>query len=234
MPTTNPGQIFLTGCATLENRRPVPHEAIHLHLRHYFLVSSTKQGSLGIGRRDIISMRQLSVVTKHDLSACEDPVCISGAGMVSSVNRDTLSFIIHASQYTSGGESSDDIAIRARLDLNLKWTNPTQRLPHTSALIRFSGTLHHFETFHPPNSTRHVTCAVVALDDITYLPRPSSILKAQPKQTIHTKLKSQAEKYTLEASSSSLSSLPPPSQLGKRKAESSDDEVNEEVLLSVD
>ncbi|KAF8263445.1 hypothetical protein EI94DRAFT_1788514 [Lactarius quietus] len=282
MPTVYPGQIFLTGCATLENRRPVPQKPFTFiydtifsciqpckdqldckgigSFRHFVGTdtSEKKDGIYEIFAKivsfqadrnttspehldddtnllgEIISMRQLSVLTKHDLTVCEEPVRILGAGMVTSINRDKLSFVIHALQYTAGGESTDDIAIRAHLDLSPKWTNPAQRLPHTSALIGFTGILHQFETYCPPNSTREVTCAVLALDDITYFPRPSpSIPNAQPKQMIHTKLKSRTEKYTMEASSST-SSLPPRTMLGKRKAETSDDEVNKEILTPVD
>jgi len=159
---------------------------------------------------------------------CEEPVRVTGAGMVTSVNRNTLSFTIHATQYTTGGECSDEMVVRVRMDLNPKWTNPAQRLPHPPAVVGFLGVLHQFENYRPPNSTRQVICVVVALDDITYLPRASATHSSpQTKQTIHTKLKSRAEKYALEAST--LSSLTPQNILGKRKAETSDEEVNEAV-----
>jgi len=55
----------------------------------------------------------------------DDAIRISGAGTVSSSDRDTLPFIIHATQYISEGERSDNvnITICGRMNKNSKWAN---------------------------------------------------------------------------------------------------------------
>lgn len=64
---------------------------------------------------------------------------IWASGTVSSVDTTTISFTMHATQYVTGGQSSDDIVIRALLDGNPKWVKPSDRLPQVNGIVSFSG-----------------------------------------------------------------------------------------------
>ncbi|KAH9049578.1 hypothetical protein EDB84DRAFT_1573941 [Lactarius hengduanensis] len=71
-------------------------------------------------------MQPLSAVNAPEL---DDTIRIFGSGTVTSVEPDPPSFLIHATQYIDGGQSSDNIAVRGRLDNNPKWQNPAERIP---------------------------------------------------------------------------------------------------------
>jgi len=178
---------------------------------------------------EIRKMQPLSLTNVDDL---DQTTYISGNGTVSSVESDPPSFLINATQYVAGGSSSDDIAIRGFLN-SRKWINPQDRVPQPKAVIAFWGILQHFESYLRVNKTTS-TCVVVAVDDITYLynpPRekqlPSSTTDSpEPKKTLREQLKARAEQHSSQSTSSPSTSQ---TKLGKRKAQSSEDEVDEDV-----
>jgi hypothetical protein len=168
---------------------------------------------------------------------------ILGSGTVSAVDTTAVSFTLHATQYVAGGQNTDDIVVQACLAGNPKWANPANRIPHMGAIVSFCGVLQKFDNF-ILQGKKHVTCAVIALEDITYLYNPPA-KPAKPsaslslKGNLRDKIRARAE--TEQASQTSgtpeLSdthvedpSSPSTSQtrLGKRKA-SSEDEVDDDV-----
>ncbi|KAH8991910.1 hypothetical protein EDB86DRAFT_3079576 [Lactarius hatsudake] len=182
---------------------------------------------------EIIRMRKISLVTEEDITACEEPVRVTGSGIITSMEQNRLSFMIHGCQYVTGGQRSDDVIVCCRMDMNPKWTQPIDRLPYPPSVIAFSGLLQQFEEYSPPGTTKKLQCAVVALDDITYIrkgERSSSDVSTKasaPKESLHTKFRSRAQKYLL--SQTNVDSTSSPSTSKKRKAEESEDEVNETI-----
>jgi hypothetical protein len=175
-------------------------------------------------------MQPLSVANIDDL---DQTTYISGGGTVLSVETDPPSFLIYAMQYVAGGQSTDDIVIRGDMGDNRKWTNPQERLPPTKAVVAFWGTLQRFQN-HPLTNKSSTTCAVVAVHDITYLFNPgrekptattasdSTHVKGNLRERLRTRAEKQGSQSTSVASNSQT-------KLGKRKAASSEDEVDEDV-----
>jgi hypothetical protein len=97
---------------------------------------------------------------------------IAGSGTVLSIETDPPSFLILATQYIAGGQSSDDITIRGDMGDNPKWTNPQECLPPVKAVVVFWGALQCFDCYRPPNTKALSTRAIVAVQDITYLYNP--------------------------------------------------------------
>ncbi|KAH8981276.1 hypothetical protein EDB86DRAFT_441302 [Lactarius hatsudake] len=181
-------------------------------------------------------MQPLSAMNAADL---DDTIRIFGSGTVTSVDADPPSFLIHATQYIDGGQSTDNIAIRGRLDNNPKWPDPSERIPQAKSVIAWSGILLQFDSYTPPGRTA-ITCVVVAVKDITYIFTPDKTgAKTSPKKSnsdgnsnLRQQIKSRTRNYqTSQASSSHADSTPSTSQkrLGKRKSLSSEDEVNEDI-----
>ncbi|KAH9014909.1 hypothetical protein EDB85DRAFT_1898982 [Lactarius pseudohatsudake] len=186
---------------------------------------------------EIMRMRKVSLVTEEDLTACEEPARVTGSGMVTSIERKRLCFTIHGCQYVTGGDRSDDVVVRCRMDLNPKWAQPIDRLPHPPSIIAFSGVLQQFKEYSPPQSTKKLRCAVVALDDITYIRKgersstdPSTTVPPG-KQNTATKFRSRTQKYMLSQLKVDNTPSPSTSQntLGKRKAEESEEEVKQTI-----
>lgn len=113
-------------------------------------------------------MQPLSLKNEADLN---DTVCVSAIGTVSSIRNNPASFLMHVTQYITGGQSSDDIAIWADLHKNLKWSNPAEWLPQQKAIISIWGKLNCFNTY-TFSGTKMMTSVVVDIEDITYLYNP--------------------------------------------------------------
>lgn len=149
-------------------------------------------------------MQPLSAQNEAEL---EDTICIYGSG---TVDVDTVSFMIIATQYINGGQSSNEIVMRGRMNNNPKWPNPAARLLQVNVVIGFTGVLQHFESYVLPNKST-TNCAVVAMKDITYLytPHPSSTPQNTPSKKVagnlRQKIKARAETVQNSQSSSSPS-----------------------------
>lgn len=177
-------------------------------------------------------MRKITVHGDDDLLACEEHACVTGAGVVTATDRNRLSFTIHGSQFIAGGERPEDVIVRCRMDMNAKWVQPAQRLPNTGSVVGFGGILQGFEDYTPPNTTRTLTSAIVALDDITYIRKSGPNADSpQPKQSMRNKLRSRVQRYKGIPTCTEGSPSPSTSQkaLGKRKAEESEEEVDDSV-----
>ena len=155
---------------------------------------------------------------------------ISAGSTVTSIHTDPPSFIIHATQYVMGALASDDIAIHAELSKNPKWQNPTERVPQVNSNVIIWGTLRSFETY-KASPQKKTTCAIVDVEDITYIftPKPKPTEKPSPAEVKKTKLQ---EKFN-NRGHNRQASLPSPSssqvKIGKWKAQSSEDEVDKDV-----
>ncbi len=175
-------------------------------------------------------MHPITIDSDKAMIALEQPVRIIGAGMVTSVDYDNASFIIHATQYTSGGERTDEIVVRAQMDSNNRWPNPSERLPSPPTIVAFSGLLNHFDKYQPSNNTNKVTCVNIVLDDITYLPQipvaeamgnPAAKRRARPAHSISkvkTRAASQAKKNMSDVAPQPTPSQPSAKTLAKQKA----------------
>ncbi|KAH9017684.1 hypothetical protein EDB85DRAFT_1897523 [Lactarius pseudohatsudake] len=129
---------------------------------------------------EIESKQPLSAMNAGEL---DDTIRIFGSGTVTSVDADPPSFLIHATQYIDGGQSSDNIAVRGRLNNNPKWLNPSERIPQPKSIIGWSGVLLQFDTYTPPGRSP-ITCLVIAVKDITYIFTPEkNPAKTLPKKT---------------------------------------------------
>ncbi|KAH9034909.1 hypothetical protein EDB85DRAFT_1889629 [Lactarius pseudohatsudake] len=185
---------------------------------------------------EIESMQPLSAVNAPEL---DDTIRIFGSGTVTSVEPDPPSFLIHATQYIDGGQSSDNIAVRGRLDNNPKWQNPAERIPQPKSIIRWSGILLQMDSYAPPGRSP-ITCVVVAVKDITYIFTPDkTTAKTLPNKTgmegdsnLRQQIKSRTRASQPSHSPSSQTVTNPSSsqtRQGKRKAVNSEDEVNDGV-----
>jgi hypothetical protein len=171
---------------------------------------------------------------EEEESKYDNNIYISGSGTVSSTNAETFSFVIHATQYISGGDRSDDIAICGRMNKSAKWPKPLELLPKVHSIIYFRGILDNIGSYTPPNSKKSSTCMYIAMEDITFLFTPSTTMTKQATRNIRQKIEARTKKRKNSPSSSQTqsqtSSLPSTSQktLGKRKA-NSEDEVDNNI-----
>lgn len=69
----------------------------------------------------------------------EDSIRITGTAYVTSINTDTPSFMMHASQIILGGHSTDDIAIRCLYPDYVSRSDAIESLPPQSVLMNFVG-----------------------------------------------------------------------------------------------
>ncbi|KAH9011487.1 hypothetical protein EDB84DRAFT_1445138 [Lactarius hengduanensis] len=155
---------------------------------------------------EIMRMRKISLVTEEDLTACKEPAHVTGSGMVTSIEQKQLCFTIHGCQYVTGRDRSDDDDVRCRMDLNPKWAQPIDRLSHPPSIIAFLGVLQQFEEYSPPQSTKKLHCAVVALDDITYI-RKGECSSTDPSTTVPPGKQKTATKFRLRAQKYMVSQL---------------------------
>ncbi|KAH9041358.1 hypothetical protein EDB85DRAFT_1886563 [Lactarius pseudohatsudake] len=186
--------------------------------------------------RNKLHMQPLTIDNEADL---DDIIHISGAGTVCTRNTDPPEFMIYATQYVDGG--TDDIAVRACLSNNPKWPDPVRRLPDVKSIVGFCGILlQRFEPYTPPMKPQ-TTCVVIALKDIAYIYKPkdqedkgTTLQKKtnERKLNMHDRIKAR-NRATRQQSpyNSQTASSPSTSQktLGKRKAQTSQEEVNEEL-----
>jgi hypothetical protein len=172
-------------------------------------------------------MQPLSVDNESDL---DKTIWISAFSTISSINSNPPYFMMHATQYIAGGQSSDNIAIRAVLSKNPKWQNPSECLPQPKAVIGIWGKLDHFDIF-TYSSNKSTTCVIVNVEDITYLFNPKQDPAEKTASTLKkSKLQQKFNKHTHTSQSSPISS-PSSSQkqLGKCPARSSEDEVDQHM-----
>ena len=173
-------------------------------------------------------MQPLSLEKEDDL---DDTVRISAFSTVSSINPDPASFLMHATQSVAGGQSNDDIAIRADLYKNPKWPNPSERLPQPKAIVGIWGKLDRFEIY-TYSATKTTTCVVVDVEDIDYLYNPKRDPAEKPSSPQKKKSELQ-ECFKKKPRGRKTSPLHSPStsqkQLGKRPAHPSEDEVDGNV-----
>ena len=78
------------------------------------VVSGFKSNDLKqrLNKRHLRQMQPLSIQQAAEL---DDVICISAMGTVTSINIEDASFIMHLTQYVSGGEIPHEIAVRAEL-----------------------------------------------------------------------------------------------------------------------
>ena len=172
------------------------------------------------------------------LPIIDDNIYVSASGTVTSSSKQTTSFYMYTQQFVCGQQ--EDIAVRGVMNKNAKWKNPLEMVPGTNSMISFDGILDKFESYRPEKTNKKITCAVVTIQDITFLQCvEEGEMKAgkTKKVEMRERLKSRKEKkQTVEPSTpdaSQSSSLPSTSQklLGKRKATISEDEIEQVTSL---
>ena len=100
----------------------------------------------------------------------DDTIHVTASGTVTSVNKETCSFIIFGKQYVCG--QHQQLVIHGHTNKNSKWKNPSAVLPRAHAVIGFDGFLDRFESYIPQNQNKKITCVVVALQTINFLQDP--------------------------------------------------------------
>jgi hypothetical protein len=126
-------------------------------------------------------MQPLSVANIDEL---DQTMYLAGSGTFASIESDLPSFIVHATQYVAGGQSSDDITVRGDMGDNPKWTNPQECLPPVKAVVAFWGSLQQFDSYDPPNTKDSSTCVIVAVHNITYCTIPHATNQSRHPQPI--------------------------------------------------
>lgn len=176
----------------------------------------------------IVQMRKITVHNDDDLAACEEHARIHGSGVVTATDRDRLSFTIHGVQYVSVADRPQDVVVRCRMDMNPKWTQPAQRLPAPPSVVAFEGVLQGFEPYTSPYTAIQLPCAIVALEDITYIRKGGPSADPPPvKDSLRKKFRNRARKFKDSTPKNEASTSQ--KTLGKRKADESDDEVEDSV-----
>ena len=155
-------------------------------------------------------------------------------GTVSTVSKETCSYWIQSTPYVCG--QYERMAVHACMDKTWKWKDPLTMLPCINSIITLDGILDHFDTYVPPNSKDRLTCAVVAIEDIILLqPIPNKKQDARDKiKTWRGKRKeTETESPTSPPNIPQSSSAPhtSPMKIGKWKAHSLDDEVDDPSIL---
>ena len=91
-------------------------------------------------------------------------------GKVAEVNQDLTAFAMRIATPIPRGAANTHLDIRAFISPRTKWPFPSQWLPVRNSVINFIGNL----------VTMQDETAIVALDDITYLPHPGYFLSDAP------------------------------------------------------
>ncbi|SRR6266702_3723978 len=169
----------------------------------------------------------------------DDTIRICVTGSVVSSDAEASTFIIRGTQYVAGAGRTDDIAICGLMNKNRRWSKPNQLLPDPKTIITFHGILDKFDSYTPPTTNKKTTCVVVAVDDITYILTPPKKSNSTNKLDVREKIKTRTQKFNTSQSTSNPSasqesehpSLPSTShkKLGKRKANDSEEEVDESI-----
>ena len=175
------------------------------------------------------------------LPIVDDTIYVSVSGVVTSSSKQNASFHMYTKQYVCG--QPEPIAVRGVMNKNAKWKNPLQLLPDPNSIVGFDGILDKFKTYTPEHTHDKITCAVVAVQDITFhvsIKEEEQGTKAE-KTAMRDKLKNRRHKTKTKNPSSlpttpdasQSSSLPSTSQktLGKRKVTISEDEIENVTSL---
>ncbi|KAH9015616.1 hypothetical protein EDB84DRAFT_1443384 [Lactarius hengduanensis] len=250
----NPGRIELFGMTSLEERRAVPGKGYSCVYDAVFTCADSGRDGVGsfrtyVGRdknkkkdgvyeirAKIVAFKpgrnpnsekyndhqidllgdidKMQLLQEANISDLEDEVHVGATGIVTSTEKFPPSFLIHTKQYTDGGASTDEIA---------------------NQVIAFNGVLQSFDSYFPPGK-KPIICVVIDVKDITYVLNPEKkkddeSTPGTQKRNLRLSLRARNRKEATNTSESSQT-LPSPStsQLkGKRKAENSEDEVNEDV-----
>ncbi|KAF8264721.1 hypothetical protein EI94DRAFT_1702997 [Lactarius quietus] len=171
---------------------------------------------------DIISMQPLS----DEDDKLDDTIRLNVSGTVASKDNNSCSFLMHCVHFVC--DRQQQIAIRGRMDRNPKWKTPTSLLPVPNAIIGFDGILDHFEKYCPSQSSDEITCAVVSLEDITFLLSPAKDSSDSSKKDVRARIKKRRQKKPSKSSPSLPTDSPTititsssQKSLGKHKASSS-------------
>lgn len=105
---------------------------------------------------------------------------VTGAAMVSSVNKINNSFVMNISQTIALCDEGKPSFVRAVLEKGPKWPRPTERLPSAHSFVSFTGKLSSFEKPSPHDIAQTHSRFVVALDSITYLRSNPNTMQESP------------------------------------------------------
>jgi len=106
----------------------------------------------------------------NDITLLLEPVIVIACGTVTSENKHDRSFLLHGCQDLSGDDTSDDILIVCRPQLDPKWKEDTlTRLPKPGLTVSFIGTLLHIDKYSVPDTNHTLQSPVFALRSITYI-----------------------------------------------------------------
>jgi hypothetical protein len=141
---------------------------------------------------------------------------VTVSGTVSSIDKETLSFVIVTTQYVDGSQGRDNLHIRGRIKRGPRWREPEKRLPRVDSVVHFEGVLEEIE-----EADGHQN-AVVLLDFIVYHSKVKTDSLAEPAGEDEQNILLRAEKYSQDNPDSNQSQK----TLGKRKATHSEDEVS--------
>ena len=166
----------------------------------------------------------------------DDTIHIAITSTVIASSKQSGTFHMYTTQFVCG--QSEEIAICGVMNKNPKWKNlnPLGLLPDPNTIISFDSVLDRFEKYTPPNCSHSVTCAVVAVQDITFLQGMDEGKTTAEQKDVRDRVKGRMQKMKTgnptsqpdTPDASQTSSIPSSSQktLGKQKASSSEDNID--------
>ena len=189
-------------------------------------------------------MQPLSEEKDHVLM-CDDTIHVSVVGTVIASSKQNNTFEMYTKQYVCG--QNEEIAVHGVMDKNPKWKNPLTVLPRPNSIIAFDSILDRFDSYMPPHRSKPILCAVVSVQDITFLQcveeQTTSLDKKKMNDRMRSRLRKGKAKDTTSlrttpeasctASNPSAVSIALSSQqtLGKRKPSSSEDKIEQATSL---
>lgn len=72
------------------------------------------------------SVPQMQPLSIHQTADLNNAICISAVGTVTSIKPKKASFVMHLTQYVTGGEIPHQVAVCAEVAKNVKWHNPSK------------------------------------------------------------------------------------------------------------
>ncbi|KAH9026337.1 hypothetical protein EDB83DRAFT_2319838 [Lactarius deliciosus] len=168
----NPGRIELFGMTSLEERRAVPGKGYSCVYDAIFTCADSGRDGIGSFRTYVGRDKNKKKDGVYEIRA-------KIVGFKPGRNPNSEKYNDHQidvlgdidKQYTDGGASTDEIAVRGRMENNPKWPDPAERLPQQNQVIAFNGVLQSFDSYFPPGK-KPIKCVVVDVKDITYVLNP--------------------------------------------------------------
>ncbi|KAH9061819.1 hypothetical protein EDB83DRAFT_2520255 [Lactarius deliciosus] len=123
---------------------------------------------------DFLELRPASNERNHTLCICDHPARLFASGRVTGLDRDINTFTLAIWQTVNQHSRVGHITVRSMLGINALTNNRNSRLPPVDSVDSLTGDITDFGD----------GIAVVALDDVTYVPSPRHLCVRQRPRTL--------------------------------------------------